>query len=264
MDAALGRSSRRLQLPGGHAPRAPLRAPGSAMGTSANSSTALASCSRVARATMIAGSFLLVSARGDRGRRARGSPRRRAPGAGRVPGPGLRGARGPPGWVGVGVGVAERAGRGEGTRVVWGSHRAQPGLWNEGELFSSRSGCAGGGARGGPPASCAFRGFSRTSGPLCPHPLHTPAQAPAAAPSAWRGAGAAGRGAGGGGRRCAAAAVSCRDATAVGERFRCAPAAGDLGASARCLPERRAGRPSPTSPPRLGWVAVSACPKKDP
>ena len=68
------------------------------------------------------------------------------------------------------MGVAERAGRGEGTRVVWGSHRAQPGLWNEGELFSSRSGCAGGGARGGPPASCAFRGFSRTSGPLCPLP----------------------------------------------------------------------------------------------
>lgn len=63
MDAALGRSSRRFQLPWGRAPRAPLRVPSSAMGTSASSSTALASCSRIARrarATMIAGSLLLL------------------------------------------------------------------------------------------------------------------------------------------------------------------------------------------------------------
>lgn len=104
VDAALGRSSRRLQLPGSHALPAPLRASGSAMGTSASGSTALDSCGRVARAAMSAGFLLLVSARGHRGLRPRGSCRRRAPGAGRVPGLGLRGvgrrgARRRAGWV---------------------------------------------------------------------------------------------------------------------------------------------------------------------
>lgn len=63
MDAALGRNSHRFQLPWGRAPGAPLRAPGSAMGTSASSITALASCSRIAGqvgATMVAGSLLLL------------------------------------------------------------------------------------------------------------------------------------------------------------------------------------------------------------
>lgn len=63
VDAALGRNSHRFQLPWGRAPRAPLRAPGSAMGTSASSITALASCSRIAGqvgATMVAGSLLLL------------------------------------------------------------------------------------------------------------------------------------------------------------------------------------------------------------
>lgn len=100
VDAALGRSSRRFQLPGGHTPRARLRVRGSAMGTSASSSTVLASCSRIAGATMIAGSLLLVSARGDRGRRPRGSRRRRSPGAGRVSGLGPREAWGRAGRVG--------------------------------------------------------------------------------------------------------------------------------------------------------------------
>lgn len=66
VDAALGRNSHRFQLPWGRAPRAPLRAPGSAMGTSASSITALASCSRISGqvgATMVAGSLLLVSDR---------------------------------------------------------------------------------------------------------------------------------------------------------------------------------------------------------
>lgn len=66
MDAALGRNSHRFQQPWGRALRAPLRAPGSAMGTSASSITTLASCSRVAGqvgATMVAGCLLLVSAR---------------------------------------------------------------------------------------------------------------------------------------------------------------------------------------------------------
>lgn len=63
MDAALGRNSHRFQLPWGRAPRAPLRAPGSAMGTPASSITALASCSLTAGqvgATMVAGSLLLL------------------------------------------------------------------------------------------------------------------------------------------------------------------------------------------------------------
>lgn len=63
MDAALGRNSHRFQLPWGRAPRVPLRAPGSAMGTSASNITALASCSRIAGqvgATMVAGSLLLL------------------------------------------------------------------------------------------------------------------------------------------------------------------------------------------------------------
>lgn len=64
MDAALGGNSHRFQLPWGRALRAPLRAPGSAMGTSASSITA--SRSRIAGqvgATMVAGSLLLVSHR---------------------------------------------------------------------------------------------------------------------------------------------------------------------------------------------------------
>lgn len=63
MDAALGRNSHRFQQPWGRALRAPLRAPGSAMGTSASSITTLASCSRVAGqvgATMFAGCLLLL------------------------------------------------------------------------------------------------------------------------------------------------------------------------------------------------------------
>lgn len=60
MDAALGRSSRRFQLLESHALPAPLRSPGSTMGTSASGSTALASCSRSAGATMIAVSLLLL------------------------------------------------------------------------------------------------------------------------------------------------------------------------------------------------------------
>lgn len=63
MDAALGRNSHRFQLPWGRALRAPRRAPASAMGTSASSTTALASGSRIAGqvgATMVAGTLLLL------------------------------------------------------------------------------------------------------------------------------------------------------------------------------------------------------------
>lgn len=68
MDAALGRNSHRFQLPWGRALRAPLRALGSAMGTSASSITALPSRSCIAGqvgATMVAGSLLLVSHLGE-------------------------------------------------------------------------------------------------------------------------------------------------------------------------------------------------------
>jgi hypothetical protein len=127
VDAAMGRSSRRCQLPWGRAPRALLRVPGSATGTSTSSSSALASCSRIAgrvAATMIAGSLLLVSARGDRGWRLRPSRRSSFLGAGRVPGPaGLLRVGGKQHTGGLLLGHL-------------GESQAQLGLGNEGELFS--------------------------------------------------------------------------------------------------------------------------------
>lgn len=76
-----------------------------------------------------------------------------------------------------------------------------------------------------------------------------------------------GRGVGaeaGGGRRFVAAAVSCRDATAVGERGTCARR---LPRPPRAsAPSVRRGRlaPSPHLSALAGWVPVSARPKKNP
>lgn len=189
MDAALDRSSRRLQLPGGHAPRAPLRAPGSAMGTSASSSTAFASCSRVARATMIAGSLLLVSALGDRGRRPRRSRRRRSPGAGRVHRPGLREARGRPGWVG---GLASR-GRYPGRLGEPPGSAGNSGT--EANCVSCRLAALEEALEVATRLPAHFRAFPSPRTPGAPTPLHAPPQPPAAAHSAWCGAWPAVRGA---------------------------------------------------------------------
>lgn len=68
----------------------------------------------------------------------------------------------------------------------------------------------------------------------------------------------------GGGRRFVAAAVSCRDATAVGERGTCARR---LPRPPRAsAPSVRRGRlaPSPHLSALAGWVPVSARPKKSP
>lgn len=86
VDAALGRSSRRFQLPESHALPAPLRAPGSAMGISASRSTVPGSCSRIAGATMIASFLLLVSAR-EGGPRAAAAREQQAPRSGSGAGP---------------------------------------------------------------------------------------------------------------------------------------------------------------------------------
>lgn len=134
-------------------------------------------------------------------------------------------------------------------RVVLGEPQSSARLRNEGELFSLQSGCAGRGAGDGHSASCAFQGFFTSS--ALPGPA-SPRRTPMAT-SRYPLRGVWGRGAeAGGGRRFVAAAVSCRDATAVGER----------GTRARRPRERRVPRrlafgagawpPSLFSPPWLG------------
>lgn len=138
-------------------------------------------------------------------------------------------------------------------RVILGEPQSSARLRNEGELFSLQSGCAGRGAGDGPSASCAFQGFFTSSAP--PGPA-SPRCSPMAT-SRYPLRGVWGRGAeAGGGRRFVAAAVSCRDATAVGER----------GTRARRPPERRVPRrlAFPLLSALAGWVPVSARPRRNP
>lgn len=88
---------------------------------------------------------------------------------------------------------------------------------------------------------------------LPPFPSHRPLLSPSGVGPRLR-CGALGAG---GGRRFVAAAVSCRDATAVGDWYRCAPDTGDR--SARCTEHSPAGRkpPLPRLCSGLGWVPVS-------
>lgn len=243
MDAALGRSSRRLQQPGGRVPWAPVRAPGSAMGTPASSSTALASCSRVAGTTMIAGSLLLVSAPGAREGRC-------SPGAGRVPGPGLREARGLAGWVG-GLLAGDGSAAKRSDRLIGGSCRVQPGLRKEGDLFALQSGCAGARRWRWPPRCPRTSGlFPRLGPPGAPLPAHPTLHRPLPSP---RGVGL-GCGVAWG---PAAAAALWQPQCHVGmlpqrERYRRAPASGPPRARRTAFPSRA----PPPLPRRASWARV--------
>lgn len=146
-------------------------------------------------------------------------------------------------------------------RVILGEPQSSARLRNEGELFSLQSGCAGRGAGDGHSASCAFQGFFTSSAPPGPpSPRRTPM-----ATSRYPLRGVWGRGAeAGGGRRFVAAAVSCRDATAVGERgTRARRPPRTPGTSA---PRLRSGRlaPFPLLSALAGWVPVSARPRRNP
>lgn len=139
--------------------------------------------------------------------------------------------------------------------------RAQLGFGSEGELFSLQSSWAGGGARGGRPASCAFYGFppysaylsSSTSTPILTSPP------PFGRCSSSHGVGLELHYRTPKARRFVAAAVSCRDATAVAEWYRCALDTGDrwvlpLGAFRSRAQAAPFSIPLISPPTWLGWV----------